>query len=180
MAVATQWLARASLGVIALTIVTGCAYKSDAQYSADQSRREGERGLQSMRTATQQTQRGTDLAGDTLRAALSGKTLVNRYELRPGGPRGAYVIRRHFAADGRYVVVDEPNVAGARSDDTHRWRVEGPQLCMKGPPWPAEWKCYRMARTAAGALQWFIDDPGSPYDRQLTIVTSEIMDGPPR
>lgn len=169
----------ATVTVAASILLAACTLKSDAQYSAEQSRRNNERALQGLQAATQQTARGSDLAGEALRAAVAGKTLVNRYESGPGNTRGPYVIRRYFAADGRYRLVDDPAITGAPADDAHRWRVDGARLCIMGPPSPKESKCYRMARATDGALQWFIDEPGSPYDRLLTIVTREIVDGPP-
>ena len=47
--------------VFAVILVAGCTLKSDAQYSADQSRRANERAAESMKLSTQQTARGTAL-----------------------------------------------------------------------------------------------------------------------
>ena len=40
---------------VAPALLAGCTLKSDAQYSADQSRRANERAAESMKLATQQT-----------------------------------------------------------------------------------------------------------------------------
>ncbi|MCV2219566.1 hypothetical protein [Thauera sp. Sel9] len=172
-----------TLATLALLVIGlgGCTLKSDSEYSADQRRREREQALQGMRLSTQQTPRGTDLVGDALAAALAGKTLVNRYPQAPGNKHGPYVVRRYFAPDGHFVFSDEPQIMHWPSSDdaNHRWRVDGERLCIQGPPSPREWKCYRMARTGDGALQWFIDEPGDSFDGLITIVTREILDGSP-
>lgn len=172
---------RTAIALLAATLA-GCTLQSDAEYSASQSRRERDKALPAMQQVTRQTPRGTDLAGDALTVVLAGKTLVNRYERTPGGKPGPYIIRQHFAADGRFVFTDEPRVASrpGSHNDGYRWRVTGPRLCIQGPPAPTRWRCFRMARTKGGALQWFIDEPGDAFDGQLTIVTREITNGPPR
>lgn len=160
--------------------LAACTLKSDAQYASDQSRQRNEQAVRGMQAATQQTTRGQDLSGSALTAALAGKTLVDRYQRSPYGRAEPYVVQKHFASDGRFVVVDQPREYGALTNDQDRWRVDGPRLCIKGPPSQSEWKCYRMAVTSDGALQWFIDAPGTPSHGLLTIVTREILNGPPR
>ncbi|HVT33475.1 MAG TPA: hypothetical protein VHE32_12555 [Rhodanobacteraceae bacterium] len=132
-----------------------------------------------MRAATDATARGTDLIGDDLVAEVVGKTLVDRYDTRPDGEAGSYVMQRYFADGGRFVIVDSPAFESPMASDRDRWRVEREKLCIQGPPEPESWKCYRLARTSDGALQWFIADSGSPYDGLLTVVTREILEGPP-
>lgn len=163
-----------------LLAATGCTLQSDAQYSSSQAQRVRERAAEGNKLATRQTPRGAALTTATLTAAIVGKTLVNRYERPPWGKPEPYVLQQHFAAGGKYVVVDNPSVYGQSASAQDRWRVENDQLCIQGPPNAHRWQCYRMARAADGALQWYVDDPGSPADKQLTVVTREIVDGPPR
>jgi hypothetical protein len=132
-----------------------------------------------MKSAASELARGHDVAGSAIAKVVSGKTLIDRYEKRPDGGVGPYVIRRYFAADGRYVFADQPAFESPMASDEDRWRVEHDALCIKGPPEPEQWKCYRLARTDDGALQWFIAESGSPYDGLLTVVTREILDGQP-
>ena len=103
-----------------------------------------------------------------------------RYERPPWGKPEPYVLQRYFAPDGKYVVVDTPSTYAQSASDQDRWRVENDQLCIKGPPNAHRWQCYRMARAVDGALQWYVDEPDSPAHQQLTVVTREIVDGPPR
>lgn len=159
---------------------TSCTLQSDAQYSFKQAQRERERAAEGNKLATRQTPRGAALTTATLTAAIVGKTLINRYGQPPWGKPEPYVLQQHFAPGGKYVVVDAPRAYGQSASDQDRWRVENDQLCIKGPPNAQRWQCYRMARAADGALQWYVDDPGSPADKQLTVVTQEIVDGPPR
>ena len=165
---------------VALAMLAGCTLKSDAQYSADQSRRANERAAESMKLATQQTPRGAALTTATLTAAISGKTLVNRYEKAARGLQGPYVVQRHFVPDGQFILVEAPTHYVRPPNSEDRWRVDNDQLCIKGPPNPHRWECYRMARAADGALQWYVDDATSPANKLLTIVTREIFDGPPK
>lgn len=163
-----------SLGIV------GCTLQSDAQHSASQTQRARERAAEGNKLATQQTPRGAALTTATLTAAIAGKTLINRYERPPWGKIEPYVLQRYFAPGGKYVVVDTPSTYGQSVSDQGRWRVENDQLCIKGPPNAHRWQCYRMARAADGALQWYVDEPDSPAHQQLTVVTREIVDGPPR
>ncbi|HVV97801.1 MAG TPA: hypothetical protein VHC92_11725 [Rhodanobacteraceae bacterium] len=135
--------------------------------------------LHDMKAATRDAAHGHELDGREIVATISGKTLVDRYEKRPDGGAGPYIIRRYFTADGRYVFADQPPFESPMASDRDRWRVAHDQLCIQGPPEPDIWKCYRLARTNDGALQSFVADPGSPYDGLLTVVTREIVDGPP-
>lgn len=159
---------------------TGCTLQSDAQYSSSQAQRERERAAEGNKLATRQTPRGATLSTAMLTAAIVGKTLINRYGRPPWGKPEPYVLQQHFAPGGRYVVVDAPSTYGQSASTQDRWRVENDQLCIQGPPNAHRWQCYRMARAADGALQWYVDDPGAPADKQLTVVTREIVDGPPR
>ena len=160
--------------------IAGCTLQSDAQHSASQAQRARERAAEGNKLATQQTPRGATLTTATLTAAIVGKTLINRYERPPWGKAEPYVLQRYFAPGGMYVVMDTPSAYGQSAGDQDRWRVENDQLCIKGPPNAHRWQCYRVARAADGALQWYVDEPDSPAHQQLTVVTREIVDGPPR
>jgi hypothetical protein len=164
---------------IGISLLTACSPKSDSARAIDQRRRESERAVRDMQSATSQASRGKNLSGDDLVAAVRGKTLVDRYETRPDGKAGPYVVQRYFADGGRFVMADSPPFESPLASDRDRWRAAHDQLCIQGPPQPEIWKCYRLARTNDGALQSFIADPGSPYDGLLTIVTREILQGPP-
>jgi hypothetical protein len=160
-------------------VLTACSTKSDSGLALEQRQREGERAIRGMQAATREIARGKFLVGDDLVAAVLGKTLVDRYDQRPDGRTEPYVIRRYFAAGGRYVFADQPPFESPMASDEDRWRIGRDALCIKGPPEPEQWKCYRLARADDGALQWFIAESGSPYDGLLTVVTREILDGPP-
>ena len=118
--------------VFAVTLIAGCTLKSDAQYSADQSRRANERAAESMKLSTQQTARGTALTTATLTAAIAGKTLVNRYDKAPPGLQGhtscsaiSHRMASSFWLEAPTHYVRPPNIED-------RWRVDGDQLCIKG------------------------------------------------
>jgi hypothetical protein len=160
-------------------MLAACLPKSDSARAIDQRKRESAQAVRDMRAATDETSRGADLAGGDLVAAVLGKTLVDRYQSRPDDKAGSYVVQRYFADDGRFVMTDSPPFESPMASERDRWRVAHDRLCIQGPPEPGIWKCYRLARTSDGALQSFIADPGSPYDGLLTVVTREILDGPP-
>lgn len=165
--------------LVGVYLLASCSPKSDSARAIEQRRVEAERAVRDMRAATSGTPRGKELVGDDLVAAVLGKTLVDRYDKRPDGKPGPYVVRRYFGNDGHFAVVDSPPLESPMASNEDRWRIEHDALCIKGPPEPEQWKCYRLARTDDGALQWFIAESGSPYDGLLTVVTREILDGQP-
>lgn len=154
---------------------------SDSGYSVAQRQRENESALRAMKEGTRETPRGTPLEGAELARAVAGKTLVYRYDVRPDGRTGRFVVQEYFAQDGRFSVVDEPSIYSKSGSEKFRWRLQEGGLCILGDPsQPDEWLCYRMTRARDGVLQTYIDKPGSPYDGLLTLVTSDVIDGPPR
>lgn len=162
-----------------LCLLQGCGPYGDGAYAQKQHRREVERRTADMRLATDQVKRGADLVGEDLRQALSGRTLVQRYASFPNGQRGEFVQYRYFAAEGRLRVVDnwlEPTGSADRGD---WWKVEGPRLCLLQHGYSSTPSCYRMARTPAGALQWYVDDAERSYHGLLTVVSTEFIEGPP-
>jgi hypothetical protein len=163
-------------------LIGTCSFsQSDSSYAAEKWRRESERRVHDMKAATNETQRGAALEGAELVRALSGKTLVNRFEVRPDGSHGSFVVQRYFAEDGHFSLTDNPHIYSQYGSENFRWRVQQDQLCILGEPvQPDTWKCYRMARTSDGALQWYIAEPGSAYDGLLTSVTTEIHGGQPK
>ena len=165
--------------LLACSLLPGCAPYGDGAYAQKQHRREVERRTADMRLATDQVRRGDDLADDDLVQALAGRTLVQRYAGFPNGQRGEFVQYRYFAADGRLQIVDnwlEPSGSAERGD---WWKVDGPRLCLLQHGYSETPSCYRMARTSAGALQWYVDDPEQPYHGLLTVVSAEFIEGPP-
>ena len=164
---------------IVASLLCACGPYGDAAHEARKHRRDVERRSDDMRVATRQTQRGQDLAGDALIQALSGKTLVKRYASFPNGTAGAYVIFTHYRSGGEYVLVDNWLQPEVEVDNADRWSVEGPRLCVLDTSYSSDRKCYRVARTPDGTLQFYIDQPGEPYDTLLTIVVREVLEGPP-
>jgi hypothetical protein len=160
-------------------LLAGCGPYGDGAYAQKQHRREVARRTADMRLATAQVQRGEELVGEDLRRVLAGRTLVQRYASFPNGRQGEFVQYRYFAADGRLQVVDnwlEPSGSEPRGD---WWKVEGPRLCLLHQGFSSTPSCYRMARTPAGALQWYVDDPEQPYHGLLTVISTEFLEGPP-
>jgi hypothetical protein len=172
-------LAVACLAVASL-LPAACTTYGDGAYAQRQHRIESERRAADMRLATQQTRRGVDLGSAALLAALPDTTWVQRYLRFPTGQRGDYRLYRHFAPDGRLAVVDnwlEPSGSQAEGD---WWRVEDDgRLCTLHQRFSHTPSCYRLARRSDGALQVYIDQPGSPYHGLLTMVIAEILPGPP-
>lgn len=169
------------LGVVGLsaTLLGACAPYGDGAYEARKHRQEVERRTHGMRLATQQTERGQDLAGEALVQALSDKTLVKRFETFPNGKRGDYVSYTYYRAGGEYVLIDNWIQPRWEADNPDRWTVEGARLCVMDEGWSSTPRCYRVARAADGALQFYVDDPEEPYDTLLTSVVREVLDGPP-
>ena len=167
----------ATLAVVA-ACAQGCGPYGDGAAAQRAHRRESERRAADMAAATRQTDRGADLAGEAIVAAVSGKTWVSRYGSFPDGKRGDYLLYRHFREDGAFVATD--NYLNSRVDPASgdTWKVDGPRLCIVWHSFSQDPHCYRTARAANGALQVYVDEPGSQYDKLLTMVISEVLDGP--
>lgn len=159
-------------------VVLACGPYGDGAAAARAHRRETERRAADMAAATRQTPRGTDLAGAELVAAIAGKTWVSRYGSFPNGKRGDYVLYRHHRADGVFVATD--NFLNSRVDPASgdTWTVDGPRLCVVWHSFSGDPHCYRVARAARGELQVYVDDPGSQYDKLLTMRITEVVEGP--
>lgn len=183
-------LAKVTAAALLACTLGACAElkHSDSGYEAAQWRRDAERrkreneiALKVMQEATRDAPRGVLLEGAELTRLVAGKTLVYRYDMRPGGKRGPYIVQQYFGEDGGLFVVEDPPTDSNVGRDKFRWRVEESKLCILDVPLqPDYWKCYRMARTTDGQLQAYIAEPGSPFDGLLTVGPNEIFDGPPQ
>jgi hypothetical protein len=139
------------------------------------------RHLKTMRARSAEYERGTDLAGRTLVDTLSGRTLVYRYRASPGGYAADTVIYRYFRSDGHFEYIDSTTVflnLGSSMPGDY-WKVDGAHLCVKRQLYRSKPFCYLVARTDDGAIQFYVDDPGGPEHNLLTVVTREIIEGPP-
>lgn len=134
-----------------------------------------------MQATSEQYERGTRLAGQTLVAALSGRTLVLRYGSSSDGRGRDHVDYRYFRPDGRFVYFDTmlelDSSWKVRKGDY--WKVTGPRLCTTRKFYTTEPECFQVARTNDGAFQLYVDDPGGAYHGLLTAVTREVIEGPP-
>jgi hypothetical protein len=160
-------------------LLVACGPYGDGAYSSQQHNKSVQRTIAGMRTATDQTVRGEDLAGAALIAVLSGRTMVKRYEGFPNGRKGEFVTYRYFAANGTLQVVDNwtnPSGSKPRGD---WWKVEGHRVCILNRGFSETPSCYRVARARDGALQWYIDNPGGDYHGLYSIEAKEWIEGPP-
>jgi hypothetical protein len=168
------------LAVLLLTSLVGCeAFRSDAENFARQRRAERGRAASAMRAATQQTTRGTDVAGDALGKLVSGKTHVFEYGTAPGGRAERYVEYSYFRPDGRFVYRNTQWATAPDGRDGDHWRVDGPRLCVLNGSFSADEHCYRLARQSDGRVQYYVAEPGDETDGLLTKITNRIIDGPP-
>ena len=170
---------RRLFALAATLLVVACYPGSDAQVAARASRREGERRLRSMKSATAETARGQAIPGAALHTALAGKTHVFSYPSRPGGGKGRYVEHYYFAPDGHLAYTNslwalEP---AGRAED--HWWIDGDRLCLLNSTMNSQTQCFLLARIPEGRLQYFIATPGSEYDGLLTKVTDAVLDGSP-
>lgn len=173
------------LAAIAATLIgcllVSCGYmlRSDNENAQRESLRANRRATAAMRAATAQTARGIDLAGGTLRVALSGRTLVQRYGRFPDDTPGDYITYRYFLEDGRFLVRDNWSHLSSEADLGDSWEVSGPRLCLRSYRWYGGLRCYRVARGARGELQFYLDRPGTNQDGLLEFVFDEVLLGPP-
>lgn len=172
---------RTLVAVLLLVAPTlGCeAFRSDAENFSRQRRAEHSRAVAGMRSATQQTTRGTDVAGDALTRMVSGRTHVFEYGSAPGGRAERYVEYSYFRPDGRFVYRNTQWATNPDGRDGDYWRVDGPRLCVLNGSFSADEHCYRLAEQRDGRVQYYIAQPGDDADGLLTKITNRIVDGPP-
>ena len=144
--------------------VAGCfPYGGDGAADQRAHRRQVAERREGLRDYTAETERGTDLSGQALVDALSGRTLVYHYGSFLDGRRGDYVTYHHYRPDGRLVYVDNWLDSSGQGRKGHYWKVTGPRLCVVRQSYSSTPLCYRVARTDAGAIQFYTDDPTEPY-----------------
>jgi len=167
--------------MLAVLAMSACdALRSDSENFQRRARAERERRLAGMRAATAQTPVGRRLEGEDLRRLLEGKTHVSVFEQTPSGRDARYVEYRHYAAGGRFVYVNTEWATAPAGNPDDRWRVDGARLCVLNHAFGQDERCYDVAVAPDGAVQFFIDDPGSQYHGLLTSVVHVVYDGPPR
>ena len=105
-----------------------------------------------------------------------------------GGPNGRGGGRRppaggsalSTAKNGKLTNGTKNSATSPAGNPEDRWRVDGPRLCVLNHAFSQDEKCYSIAVAPDGAVQFFIDEPGSEYHGLLTSVVRTIYDGPPR
>lgn len=165
-------------GTVLLLLAAACYPGSDAQVAARASRRESERRLRDMKSATGQTPAGQPITAASLAATVSGKTHVFAYESRPDGKSGRYVEHYFFAPGGHLAYTNTLWALAADGQPEDKWWVDGDRLCLLNTTMTHETQCFRLARTSDGRIQYVIATPGSEYDGLLTKVTDAVLDGP--
>ena len=133
-----------------------------------------------MRQATKTTAPGRRIEGSDLESFLSGSTHVFVYESTPDNRRQTYIEWSYFRDDGRLVYVNTRWARDQNESQNNKWHVDGHRLCILNTHFSQDEKCYTIAVTANGRVQYFIDQPGDPADGLLTKVTDETYKGAPR
>jgi hypothetical protein len=167
--------------MLAVVALSACdALYSDSENFQRRARAEREVRLAGMRAATAQTPAGRRLEGEELRGLLAGKTHVSVFEQTPSGRHARYVEYRYYAAGGPFVYMNTEWATDPAGNPHDHWRVDGARLCVLNHAFGEDEHCYAVALAADGAVQFFIDDPGSEYHGLLTSVVRIVYDGPPR
>lgn len=156
------------------------AFRSDSENAQRQARAERVERLAGMRAATEQTAAGQRLEGQALEKLLSGRTHVSEFQQNASGRRTRYVEYRYYAPGGRFVYLNNEWALDPAGNPNDHWRVDGPRLCVLNHAFGEDEHCYSLAVAADGAVQFFIDQPGSEYHGLLTSVVRIVYDGPPR
>lgn len=133
-----------------------------------------------MRAATSQTTAGRRLEGQALTDLLSGRTHVSEFQSDPSGRRARYVEYRYYAAGGHFVYLNNEWALDPAGNPEDRWRIDGPRLCVQSHAFGQDEHCYTVAVAPDGAVQFFIDEPGSEHHGLLTSVVRIVYEGPPR
>ena len=133
-----------------------------------------------MRAGTAQTPEGTRVAGEALRALVSGRTHVSVFQESPSGRHERYVEYRYYAPGGRFVYINTAWATNPDGDPNDGWRVDGPRLCIMNHDFGPDEKCYTIAVTPEHHVQYFIDRPGAETHGLLTSVVTIVQEGRPQ
>ena len=175
----TRLAALAGVALASLALPACEAVLSDNENFQRRMRAERERRLVGMRAVTAQTPAGRRLEGDALRAQFEGRTYVSEFDRTPSGRRARYVEYKHYGAGGRFVYVNTEWATDPAGNPDDRWRVDGPRLCVLNRAFSQDEHCYTVSVAPDGAVQFWIDEPGSEYHGLLTSVVRTVRDGPP-
>lgn len=160
-------------------ILTACYPGSDARYATRQSEERQVESTRALRAASEQTPRGSPLTGAALRERVMERTWSSEFERFPNGDAGPYRTYHYFRQDGQLIWVHNWIYGEAKAVPGDRWRVEETRLCMVHQHFSHQENCYTMALDARGALQLYIDAPGTPNHGLITRVIRNSLAGPP-
>ncbi len=166
------------LGGITLHL-TACYPGSDAQYATRQSEERQAESTRALRAATAQAAPGSPLTGAALRDQVLERTWSSEFARFPNGDAGPYRTYDYFRRDGQFIWAHNWIYGEDKAVPGDRWRVDGARLCIVHQHFSHQEKCYTAALDAHGALQLYIDAPGTPNHGLLTRVIRHRLAGPP-
>jgi hypothetical protein len=166
-----------STAALLLFVLTACQYGDGAAFSREWEK-DRQRRIKEMKAATAEQDRGRAVAGEELRALVSGRTHVFEYGSDPQGKQGRYVEYEYFRPDGAFVFQSTSMQREPAAND--RWRVDGNRLCIVNTWLTSEEHCFQLALLPNGRIQYFIDKPGDQTHGLLTKVTNTVQEGPPQ
>jgi hypothetical protein len=167
----------AAIGFLSLA-TTACTemFRSDAENFSRQADRSRQRALQSMKLSSAQQPAGKAVAGDTLLKLLSGKSHIREYRKRIDDARPYVTTYDYFGPDGTFIVRDTHGRRTAEYQEMGKWTVNGGVLCIVVPSY-VDKKCYSIRIEPAGKIQYWIHNPGDPFDGLASAGVSIVRPG---
>ncbi len=161
-----QWV-----GVLQLVWMTAACtemFYSDAQNAGRKSAQARQDALRSMKVSSAQADKAQPVVGNALVALLSGNTHVEAFRKRADDSKPYLTTYDYYAPDGIFIGRDTHSRRTVEYQDVGRWKVEADTLCVDLPAWKADPRCYTIRLAPDGAIQYWIRQPGDPFDGLLT------------
>ena len=169
-----------TFGVALLLLATGACtemFYPDAVNSSRQAEQARKEALRSMKLSSAQTSEGRLLSGEELVSLLAGKSHVSEYRKSVDDSKPYLTSYDYFGADGSYIGSDTYSRRTTDYQDVGRWVVNGTSLCIVLVSPRTDEQCYTIRLEDNGAIQYWINKPGDPFDGLLTRTVTIIRPG---
>lgn len=171
---------RITAALALLLLLCACGPYGDGAYASRQAERERKVRLGELKAATAEQPSGRFVASTDLAPLVSGRTHVFEYVSDPQGNKNRYVEYQFFRPDGRFVFMNTTYMKDPEGKPEDHWRVDGDRLCIVNTYLTQEERCFRLAVLPNGRIQYYISSPGTEWDKLLTKVTDQVLEGAPK
>ena len=170
---------RWAVAVAASLCFTGCTdmLRSDSANFARKSNQARQAAVVSNQTASHQAAPAQSVQGDALVRLLSGKSHISEFRKRSEDSQPYFVRYSFFQSSGAFVASDTYSQYSPDYYTHGLWRVSGALLCITGMDGNPLEQCFTVRVEPSGAVQYWIHNPGDPFDGLITARVHLIREG---